>query len=128
MVVRASTKYIVEHEEMICAAIETKLQEVKMPENVDRTAVILKLLSLNGNNFQKMLVGGQCWYLARVYGLITDSRKSKGWLACKEKLFTVARGCRPEVLQFMELNVGCDYSFSEMMDTISEIITDDAQR
>ena len=88
-----------------------------MSENVNQKATILSLLTLNTDEFQKMLLGGKCWYLAYVYRLIGRTEEQHN--ACKSKLLTVAESCEPAVLQFIELLMGCDYSFAEMMDTIS---------
>lgn len=118
---KAVLKCIFGGEEVVRSAVSTRLQSITMQRKVDRVATILKLLTLKMDKFQKMALEGQCWYLARVYRLICQLTEDEMQWTCQSKLLAVAKSCAPTVLQFIEAVIGCDYSFSEMMDAIGKI-------
>ena len=67
---KVSLRYTFTNEETIYSEISLRLTNLLMPAIVNRQDAIKKMLDLNFFRFKEMNLGGRCWYLSRVWGLI----------------------------------------------------------
>ena len=110
---RASLRHIISNEESIYSAIAEELRGIKMTNTVDRKQVVDDMLSINLSKFKEMNLGGRCWYLARIWNLITEFGE------CKKGFFDFVCKCNDwTIYKFVTWIIGPGYSCAHFVKLI----------
>ena len=114
---RATLHYVITNEEVIYSAISSALPRAAMLATCNHEDVITRMLDLHPNYavFEQMNLGGQCWYLSRVWCLID---KAKLAASCAQKLFKLASECDRKVTDFVNWMVPPSYSRAEFLEVM----------
>ena len=112
---RASLHYTISDEETIYSAISLPLRGAEMPAKINYQRTTRNMLTLDCAEFGRINLGGRCWYLSRVWGLmclappVTSKR-------CKKKFFDFVSRCEDEMVgSFVEWITSPHFSRQEFL-------------